>query len=62
LAALHNFRGRWPIRDSALADLAAIVARLHVAVSKEIKSRLWAPGSRPASELPGFGDDFSRPT
>jgi hypothetical protein len=61
LAALHTFRGRWPILDSELADMAAIVARLNVAIAGEIKSRLWARGSQPTPGSPDFGDDFNGP-
>lgn len=58
LRALDTYRGRWPLHDCDLANLARIVARLNVSVAAEIKSRLWAGGSQPLAASSDFGDDL----
>lgn len=58
LRALETYRGRWPLYDCDLANLARIVARLNVSVVAEIKSRLWAGGSQLPPASSDFGNDF----
>lgn len=59
LRALETYRGRWPLSDCDLANLARVVARLHVSLAAEITSRLWAGGSQPPAASSDFGDDFA---